>query len=671
MPASSSNQHLVHRRSFAVSIAAVAGFSISAPAIAIGQRADTARLDTVVVSASKTPTTRAAATQAITVISGDDLRARGVARVSDALREVPGASIVQNGSFGSVSTLFLRGGESRYTKILIDGVAVNAPGGFFDLSHLTTDNIERIEVVRGPAGVVYGADAVSGVVQIFTRQGRGPASLAASVRAGTYGTIDGGIDVSGAAGSARYALGAAQHVTDGIIPFNNQYYNGTLSASAGFAPSQSTELSTAARYTTAEFHYPTDFTGAPVDSNAYRVQHRLTVGADASTRISPLVTARVLLGSNDVSDLTEDIAIPFGAPANNPVQVHSAFQSRNYRRSAEGRLLFQLPYSTTVNIGAEYMRERESSGNSEGPVGAPTVQTSSFIAQRSNRAAYAELLGQFTSRTSYLLSARLDDNSDYDAVTTYRVGGSLTLAPSTRVRGSLSTAFNAPAFNQLLPTLFTSGNPGLDPERTRSYEIGVEQSFLSRAVRFTADYFNQHFSDLIQFVAGGPPTFLGSYANLTGAESNGYDVEVAITPDADFSATASYTQASPRVTELSEAYAGDLSVGQALLRRATHTGSAVARYRRKGIGSLATTATYVGSRPDIDFSEFPSPVVTLPAYTKVDIAGSLDVLRRRNGAGLALTVRAENVFDKKYEDVLHFQAPGRVFLIGARFGGSQ
>src|SRR5919206_5102709 len=136
-----------------------------------GQSPDTTKLEPVVVSASKIPQRADALPQAITVLSGDDLRARGVTRVSDALREVPGAQLVQSGSFGSLTSLFLRGGESRYTKVLIDGVAVNSAGGSFDFSHLTTDNIDRIEIVRGPASVLYGADAVTGVVQIFTRRG--------------------------------------------------------------------------------------------------------------------------------------------------------------------------------------------------------------------------------------------------------------------------------------------------------------------------------------------------------------------------------------------------------------------------------------------------------------------------------------------------------------------
>src|SRR5881392_871191 len=155
---------------FTITILALAAF---AGANAFGQAQDTARLGTVVVSASKVPRPAATLSQAVTVLSGDDLRARGVTRLSDALREVPGASLVQSGSYGAVTSLFLRGGESRYTKVLIDGVPVNGPGGFFDFSHLTTDNIDRIEIVRGPSSVLYGADAASGVIQIFTRRGSG------------------------------------------------------------------------------------------------------------------------------------------------------------------------------------------------------------------------------------------------------------------------------------------------------------------------------------------------------------------------------------------------------------------------------------------------------------------------------------------------------------------
>src|SRR5215210_4282756 len=165
-----------------------------------GQLADTAQLQTVVVSASKVPKPASSVTQPVTVLLGEDLRARGVTRVTDALREVPGAALVQSGSYGALTSLFLRGGESRYTKVLIDGVAVNAPGGSFDFSHLTTDNIDRIEIVRGPASVLYGADAVSGIVQIFTRKGSLDTRASIAARAGTYHSLDLAAEAAGTTG---------------------------------------------------------------------------------------------------------------------------------------------------------------------------------------------------------------------------------------------------------------------------------------------------------------------------------------------------------------------------------------------------------------------------------------------------------------------------------------
>lgn len=651
---------------------------------ALGQSAargsDTTTLEPVIVSATKTPASRALLTQAVTVISGDELRARGVSRVSDAIRQVPGAAVVQNGSFGSVTTVFLRGGESRYTKVLIDGVAVNSSGGFFDLSHLTTDNVERIEIVRGPASVVHGADAMAGAIHIFTRQGRGPATLDVDARAGTYGTREGFIGVNGSSGRAKYSISGAHRETDGLLPFNNRYYNGTLSGSAGVAPRDGSDIALSGRYTTAEFHYPTDFTGAPVDSNAYRVQHRLTVGLEAGTRLSRISEARLLIGTNDVADLTEDIATPFGSS----VRSHSALSSRSYRRSAEGRVRLNLS-EATLNLGVEYAKERESSTNSEGPVGQPTIPTSTFVAARSNTAAYSELLGKLASGVAYTLSARVDDNSDYAAVGTYRAGFRFPLnafaspkrssesaerVRETLLRGSVSSAFNAPAFNQLRPTLYTSGSPDLAPERARNFELGLEQPIGGNKFLLSGSYFNQRFSDLIQYVQGGPPGFLGSYANLSRASSNGVELELRLEESGGVSGNASYTVASPKVTQVSSSYTGDLKPGQALIRRPTHSGNVNLTYSRRDVLSLSATAGFIGKRPDLDFTQFPSPTVTLPAYGKLDLAAIVGVLGKESSArALSLTLRMENALGKRYQDVLNFPAPGRTILVGARYEG--
>jgi vitamin B12 transporter len=496
-----------------ISLVALAVVSQSARA----QDPDTVTLNTVVISATKTPSLRSELTQSVTVIKGDDLRARGVARVSDALQQVPGVILAQNGSFGSVTSLFLRGGESRYTKVLIDGVAVNQSGGYFDFSHLTTDNVERIEIVRGPASVLYGADAVTGVVQIFTRQGRGPLSFGASGRGGTYGTIDGDLGLSGSRGTVAYSLAGAAHKTDGLYNFNNQYSNGTLSGSLGLSPRPTTTARLNARYTNAEFHYPTDFTGAPVDTNSYRVQHRLTVGVDAAAELSSSASVRFLAGTNEVSDLTEDIAVPFGSSA----PQHSADKSRAHRRTAEARLALGSGETGRLNLGAEYVWEGERTTGARGPVGASTSPTTQFDANRQTRGVYAELLGSPKRFVGYTAAVRLDDNSDYGTHTTYRLGTSYPVLDDTRIKASLSTAFNAPAFNQIRATLFTVANPELSPERSRSWEVGVERLLTEARARISASYFNQRFDDLIQFVSGGPPPFVGRDVKIARGTTKG------------------------------------------------------------------------------------------------------------------------------------------------------
>jgi vitamin B12 transporter len=627
----------------------------------LAQENDTTKLGTVVISASKIPKPAATLTQAVTVINGDDLRARGVSRVTDALREVPGATLVQSGSAGAITSLFLRGGESRYTKVLIDGVPVNASGGSFDFSHLTTDNIDRIEIVRGPASVLYGADAVSGIVQIFTRKASGVSRASLGARGGTYHSFDVDADASGGNPVGGYSIGAAHHSTSGILPFNNEYRNGTLSSALTFDRGSAGDATLSARYTNAEFHYPTDFTGQPVDSNSYRTQHRLTVGVDAGRNLTDYAQARIVAGTNEVSDLTEDIAVPFGGTD----AAHSASRSHGYRRNAEARVSFFLPTTATLTVGANYEKEHEQSANGAGPVGGPETPTDSFDASRHTIAYYSELLGNPGERLSYTLSGRVDDNSDYHRFSTYRIGASAAVVPAIRLRASLSTAFNAPAFNELRPTLFTVGSPNLRPEQIRSAEVGIVTSFHPELVRLSASYFAQRFSDLIQFVNGAPPDFKGSFANLTGATSNGYEAELAVTPSNVWRASASFSVMNPRVSVVPAGYPGTDRPGDALLRRPSHSGALVLSYHKPASLSLGAAINYVGKRPDLDFNQFPSPRVTLPSYTKVDLSADLPLASIGRG-DLTLNARVENATNRRYEEVLNFAAPGRTILLGAR-----
>jgi vitamin B12 transporter len=628
----------------------------------LAQETDTAtRLGTVVVSASKVPQPAGSLTQAVTVLKGDDLRARGVTRVVDALREVPGAMLVQNGSYGSATSLFLRGGESRYTKVLIDGVPINSSGGNVDLSNLTTDNIDRIEIVRGPASVLYGADAVSGIVQIFTRKAVGDSRASIGMRGGTYRSFDADADASLGNSVAGISLGAAHHSTSGVLAFNNAYRNGTLSSALSLARGVAGDATFTGRYTSAEFHFPTDFAGRVVDTNSYSTEHRLTVGLDARRNVSEFAQVHFLAGANEVSNLSEDIATPAGTSQ----PLHSAFRSRGSRRTAETRASVFLPGAATLTVGASYERQTERSTNGAGSVGGQLTPTDSFDAARTDAAYYSELLGNPTDWVSYSLSGRMDDNSDYRRAGTYRVGLALGDVHTLRLRASTSSAFNAPAFSQLRPTLYTVGSPGLKPERAKSSEIGMTTGLNTGWVQLNLNYFTQRFADLIQYIDGPPPDFKGSYANLTGATSDGYEAQVDLFPANDLRASASFTVVKPRITDIAQSYQGRDAVGDALIRRPSHSGSAVVSYVRPCGGSLGVALSFVGARPDIDFTQFPSPRVTLPAYTKIDLSGDLPLAVVDSGR-ITLNARIENLLNKHYEDVLNFPTPGRTLLVGAR-----
>lgn len=641
-----------------VAVALIAAIVVSSASLH-AQQADTVVLEGVVISATKTPTASSALTQSVTVITSEELRARGIGTVAEALRGLPGVAIASNGSYGSLTSLFLRGGESRYTKFLIDGVPVNAVGGYFDLSHLTTDNIERIEVVRGPASAVHGADAVSGLVQIFTRKGSGPARATADVRAGTYSTVHAALGLAGATDRGGYTLQGARQSTEGILPFNNDYVNETVSGSVRFAPQPATRISLTTRGTHAVSHFPTDFAGNVVDSNAYRDQRRLTLSLDAARTIKPGVELGLIGGANTVTDFTDNITTA------GTTRTQSRFTSHNRRRRAEGRLGFTSGLGQ-LTVGAEYQTEWERSGSASGPVSGALTESSKLAGRRTTRAAYAEQLARL-GRAALTLGGRIDDPSDFDRATTFRLGTAVSLLPGSSVRGSLSTAYNAPAFFQLLDTKFTVGNPALTPESSRNVEVGASQTLPRGLATLSATYFDQSFDELIEFVPGGPPSFMGTYGNLRGATSRGLELELRAAPHRGWSGSASATWLRAVVSELASGYKGSAKVGDELLRRPRKSGHLSLWFTAGDGASAVLSARHVGKRPDLDFRTFPSNRVILPGVTVADLAGSFPLFR--NGrAPMALTLRVDNIFDKEYQEVFNFDAPGRRFLVGGRVG---
>lgn len=632
------------------------------PAIAGAQAAtpDTATLIPVVVTATRTGSSAGAATLSTTVISGDDLRARGVTTVLEALRETPSVAVVQGGSFGQQTSVFLRGGQSNYTQVLVDGVVVNDPGGAIDFASLTTDNIDRIEIVRGPASVLYGANAVTGVIQIFTRRGRGPSQLSAWVRGGTYGTREGELSALGGGEKFGYSLSAAQHNTDGIYAINSAARNGTYSARLRLDPDTSSDVALSLRYIDAGVHIATNSNGVPNDSNQTHTDRRFVGSLDAGRHLTSRLEARVTLGATDADSRSED-----RPDSPNDTDFPYDTRARLYRRTADARLNFQLAPNVTVTGGGSYETQHQRSTGND-----PEARTV--------RAGYAQLAGTSLSRLSYTAGVRVDHNSTFGDFTSYRGGAAYELPNKTRIHAAVGSAFREPTFEESSSAQpFDIGNPDLRPERSRSWEVGAEQALAQGRASVGATYFNQRFRDMIQYnglVAEGAP----NYYNLAAATSDGVEVTVRVAPVAPLTLSASYTYTSTRVTNagIDSAATANFVQGQRLLRRPTNLASASATYAfARPSTSLALEATTIGSRDDRDFSDeitFVPKDVTLPSYTVVAISGELGIMRRGSALPeVVLTARVDNLLDRSYQQIFGFASPRRTFLVGAKVTASR
>jgi len=618
------------------------------PSSLSAQGQDTITLKPVVVTATRVPAPRDAVPAAVTVLTGDALRARGIRTVADALRLVPGAAVMQTGSFGGQTSLFLRGGESDYVKVLVDGVPQNQPGGSFDFANLTTDAVDRVEIVRGPVSVLYGSDAVTGVIQVFTRTGQGEAGGGAprgriGFTGGRYGSELGTADVSGGTGGGiAYGLAVSRFTTDGIYRFNNQYRNGTASARLRFAPDGRTDASVSVRYSDGVFHFPTGSGGVRelVDSNQYSTARGPSLGLDAGRQLSSRVSVRVNLGWHQEEDRYDDD--PDG-PTDARLPYHSKEVVR--RLVAGARADVHVSPEALVTLGTDY--ERQSQFGS-------TLDTT-----RHNAAAYAQLLVGGDRPVSATLGVRADDNQQFGAHATGRAGVVWRITSYTRVRATAGTGFKEPTFYENFATGFVTGNPDLKPEQSTSWEAGVEQALASDRVTVSATYFHQRFKDLIQYSSArvGPDSV--NYVNVADATAQGLELGVQAALGAGLSLEASYTYLDSR----------DPATNERLQRRPTHAaslrlGSAVAAH-----GSASLAAVFTGDRDDIDYTTF-APV-TLPPHTRVDLAGTYALIRGHGAApGLAINTRIENLLDARYEDVKNFPAPGRTVWLGAevRFG---
>lgn len=616
--------------------------------------AEATRLDPVVVTGTQIAVPVSELPSAITVIDREEIESRQVTDVLQLLRTVPGLSITQGGSRGSQTSVFPRGGNANFSLVLIDGVPVNNAGGAYDFSDLTTDNIERIEVIRGPQSALYGSNAIGAVIQIFTRRGRGPLQGDVSLTAGTFNTYEGHGTMSG--GTERFggSLGVGYVTTSGFLPINNDYRDFTISSGLDYRPIEALKMAFSARYSDSHLEFPTESAGdrlSPLDPDQFQDRQRLVLSLRTTHAITRWWEQVLLLGYNRNDTLFRD---PL-----DPLNPEDFADSRT--DSEEQRLFLNYFWNMTLpefsqvvptwSLGIEAQGEKLDQRSTFG------TTTTTIDPSRSQQGYYTQLLLNWRKQATLLAGVRVEDSSVFGVDTNPRVAASYTLPWSqTKIRGGYATGIRAPSFVENFGTGDPSivGNPDLKPEQSVSWEVGLDQPVLGGRALLSATYFANRFKDLITFVSGTEPNFL----NIQEAESSGVEAGFQVLLPWQLRLDGSYTFLETKVLADGGVGGTFFPPGQPLLRRPKHQGSVGLTYLGER-WTVALIANVVGKAIDRDFTLPGSPRVILPGHTKLDLAGSYMVVQHAWGIkNIRLQMKIDNLLNEAYEEALGFSAAG-------------
>ena len=578
-------------------------------------------LEEVVVTAARVERPLKETSSSVTVIDAEEIASKGKITVLEVLRGQPGLDVVQSGGPGATTSVFLRGANSGHTLVLVDGVEVNSPAlGMFNFTNLTVDNIERIEIVRGPQSTLYGSDAIGGVINIITRKGYGPPRLGFSAEGGTFDTYRAAVSASGNLEPFHYSLSLSRFGTDGISRFkdgaeSDNYENTTLSARLGFSLSENSDLDFVLRYTDASSNL--DAQGA--DTLHYiSDSESIVFAANFNQQLTAMWSHKVNISTSDEN--TED-TVPDPASWLN-LKLDTRISAINWQHE------LALGEMSAFTAGIEWEDQRaDSVGNFE-----KSITNWGYYLQH-----------QLTLQESFFLTTgiRIDDHETFGSDTNYQIGLAYLFSDfPVKLRGNWGTGFKAPTLNALFWP--GSGNPDLLPEESEGYDLGVD--FTGEIVHMGVTYFHNDIENLIVWAPVGPG---GSWIpRAHKAKTEGIELEASILPLDVLRITANYTYTD---TE-------DKKTGNELIRRPQNKYGLSFNYSPVEKVSLNAYLHYVGDRwSDTANTE------KLDSYTLVNISVSYDWTEN-----FQIFMRGDNIFDEDYEEVKDFGTPGTSVFAGVR-----
>ncbi len=616
----------------------------------------------VVVSATRGEATLSSLGVSADVLDRERIDGRAAPSLLPLLQDMAGLATARAGQTGQQGSVFVRGGESRFARVMVDGVPVNQPGGAYDFGTALPFELERIELVRGAASSLYGTDALAGVVTLETRRARPgeTPSLRAEGEGGSFDWQRFAGATSGARGAVDWNAGVQRLTTDNEAP-NSAFEQTAVALAAGVALDEHTDARAVVRFDDSNVGTPgqTAFGRPDLDASferedlvvsgvlrraQARVSHQLSVGYSRTDQLS--------LNPRDSGCFVpewegQQAAFPwcdFPSP--------SGFQNQTDRLAAGYQAELSLGARHLLTAGAELERETGALGSPDDLL-EPT---------RTNVGVYLQDRVVAGSRAYLTLGARLEHNDSFGTQVVPRAAVAVRAREgenATTLRASAGMGIKEPSFFESYgESFFAQGNPELEPERSTTFDLGIEQRLFASRLRASLTFFHHDYRDQIAYTVVDFATFEGTYVNLAKTRARGLELALEARPVPELALFGQYTQLDGEILESPSGFDPVYAAGQPLLRRPKHQGSLAAELKFPR-WSAGATLVLVGERADSDFAGI--GLSTNPGYARLDAR-----LRMRVAGPVEAYLIGDNLLDEQYQEALGYPALGRSVRGGLR-----
>ena len=618
----------------------------------------------VVVTATRGEAALSTLGVSVSVLDREQIAEREPSSVLQLLQELPGIAVARTGGPGSQASAFVRGGESRFARILVDGVPVNQPGGGFDFGSALPLELDRLEVVRGAASSLYGTDALAGVIHLVTRRA-GPEpgiGLRAEAEGGSFAwrRFHGG--TAGRAGAWDWNAGLVRLDTDNEAP-NSAFTETAGAASLGLGLGEGSSLRFVLRAEDSERGTPGPTAFGRPDLDAFFERTDVTAAAHLrhtreraahDVRIGIARTGQLSVNPEDSGSYVPRVGDTVGSFELSDFPDPLGFQNDTARYSLGYQGEVRAGPRNLLSGGVDLEHERGEIGSRAGEMLSPT---------RTNAGLYLQDRIVLADRVYATLGGRFERNASFGTRAVPRVAVAVRLRgglDATTLRASGGAGIKEPNFFETFGTsFFAQGNPDLKPERSRTFDVGVEQRLLQGRLRTEATLFHHRYFDQIAFTVLDFDTFQGTYVNLAKTRARGLELALEAAPSTRVQLRAEYTLLDGEILVSPSDFDPVYAVGQPLLRRPRHQASFSLRCGAAR-ASVGATLFFVGRRTDSDFVGI--GLRENEGYSRLDVRA-----RARVARGFEAFLTAENVLDRQYQEALGYPALGRAVRAGLRF----